>query len=235
MKEVSNVLYQSLIAFLVLFIVSKILGKKQVAQLEFSDYVVGISIGSIAAEMSTMNDRPFYHFIIAMVVFGGLDLSITLLARKAHFLKTIFKGRPLILISNGEIIYKNLVKSKLDIKELIALCRDKGYFNLEDIAFCIFENSGKISILPLSSARPTTAEDLNIPNEKVSLPTALVVDGKAVKKELKKLGKDEAWLYKKLEIKTKQQLKDIIIATFDQATCKINVYKKNNNAKFYLC
>lgn len=226
MDEVLKVLYQSLSAFVVLFIVSKMLGKKQIAQLEFTDYVVGISIGSIAAEMSTMNDRPAYHFIIAMVIFGGLDLLLSIMARKTHFLKTIFKGRPLILISNGEIVYKNLVKSKLDIKELIALCRDKGYFNLEDIAYCIFENNGKISVMPKSNARPTIAEDLKMPKEEVYLPIALVLDGKTVRKELKRLGKSEEWLFKKLKIENKKQLKEIIVATFDQGANKMNVYKK---------
>lgn len=226
MIDFTHVLYQSLFAFVALFIVSKILGKKQVAQLEFTDYVIGISIGSIAAEMATVDDKPFYHFIVAIVIFAGLDLFITLVSRKAHFLKTIFKGRPLILISNGEIVYKNLVKSKLDVKELLALCRDKGYFDLEDVAFCIFENNGKISILPKSNARPTVAEDLNVPQQKVYLPVALVVDGKPIKKELKKLNKDETWLYKKLNINNKKQLKEIVIATFDRSQNKMNVYKK---------
>ena len=106
MDDALAVLYKSLFAFIVLFIISKILGKKQVAQLEFIDYVIGISIGSIAAEMTTVNDKPLHHFVVAMAVFGALDLFITLISRKTRFLKKLLKGRPIILISNGEIVYK---------------------------------------------------------------------------------------------------------------------------------
>lgn len=131
MDNVLNVSLQSLMAFAILFIISKILGKKQVAQLEFSDYVVGISIGSIAAAMAVEPDIPFYHFIIAMVLFGGLDLFLTLIARKSNFLKSAIKGRPLIIIEDGKLNFKNIKKSKLDLNEIMAQCRNKGYFYIE--------------------------------------------------------------------------------------------------------
>lgn len=165
MDNVLNVSLQSLMAFAILFIISKILGKKQVAQLEFSDYVVGISIGSIAAAMAVEPDIPFYHFIIAMVLFGGLDLFLTLIARKSNFLKSAIKGRPLIIIEDGKLNFKNIKKSKLDLNEIMAQCRNKGYFYIENISYCIFETSGDFSVLPKSKSRPLIAKDLGIPEE----------------------------------------------------------------------
>jgi len=191
MENILKVLLQSVLAFIVLFIISKFLGKKQVAQLEFTDYVIGISIGSIAAEMACEPEIPYYHFIIAMVIFGLLDLFITLFSRKAKILKSFFKGRPIILIENGKINYKNLIKSKLDLNELIAQCRNKNYFYLDDIAFCIFETNGNFSILPVSKSRPVVAQDFKMANEKVVLVKELIVDGKINYKLLESLNKNK--------------------------------------------
>lgn len=226
MEDVYSVLLQSLLAFVVLFLIAKMLGKKQISQLQFTDYVIGISIGSIAAEMATVNDRPFYHFVAAMIVFGGLDFIISIISRKSHWLKVMFKGRPLILIDNGEIVYKNLVKSKLDANELMSLCRDKGFFNLQDICYCIFENSGKISVLPVSNARPTVAEDLDIPEEKVDLASTVVIDGKIIKKELKRLGKTEEWLLNELKLENNRDIKTVILANYHPVQKELTVFKK---------
>src|SRR5690554_8233766 len=113
MKDFYQVLLQATASFAVLFIISKILGKKQVAQLEFIDYAVGISIGSIAAQMAIDPEIPYYHFIAAMVIYGILSLAVTLIGRKTPLLKRALKGGPLIIINKGEIDYKKLKQSKL--------------------------------------------------------------------------------------------------------------------------
>ena len=98
-----------------LFIISKLLGKKQIAQLEFIDYAMGISIGSIAAEMATdVGDTPFYYYLIGMTIFFLFDLSISFLGKKGPFLKRFLKGKPIVIVYEGNIVYKNLKKSKLD-------------------------------------------------------------------------------------------------------------------------
>lgn len=232
MDNFLNVLIQSLGAFVVLFIISKILGKKQVAQLEFSDYVVGISIGSIAAAMAVEPEIPFYHFIVAMVIFGGVDLILTLISRKSVFLKSTVKGKPLIIIENGKLNFKNIKKSKLDLNEIMAQCRSKGFFYIDDIAYCIFEISGDFSILPKSKSRPLVAKDFGIPQEQVGLQKEVIIDGKVVEDELEKINKSKDWLNKKLKINDKKQLKNILLATYDEKTGKVNPhYKKQNETK----
>ncbi|MBO7390042.1 MAG: DUF421 domain-containing protein, partial [Clostridia bacterium] len=145
MNAILRVVIFSVSSFLFLFIVTKIMGKKQIAQLSFLDYVIGISLGSIAAEMATDPERPFYHFFIAMTIYLVMDILLTLVARKGTFLKKFLRGRPLILVEEGRINYKNLTRSKLDINDLLSLCRAKGYFDLRDVRYVIFETSGDIS------------------------------------------------------------------------------------------
>ena len=101
-----------------LFIIAKLLGKRQIAQLDFADYVIGISIGSIAAEMSTdVGDRPFYYYLIAIAIYFLFDLIINCLGRTSPVLKHLLKGKPIIIIYEGQINYKNLKKSKQNLDE----------------------------------------------------------------------------------------------------------------------
>ena len=132
-----NILYVvifSSVACVYMFLISKLLGKKQIAQLEFIDYTMGISIGSIAAEMATdVSEKPWYFYIIAMTVFFAIATIINFLGRKGARLKHFFKGRPLMIIYQGKIQFDVLKKSKLDINEVMSLCREQGYFDLSDV------------------------------------------------------------------------------------------------------
>lgn len=200
-----NLLYLiilSLSSVLALFILAKLLGKRQVAQLEFMDYVIGISIGSIAAEMATdINDKPLYYYLIAMAIYFIFDYVITFFGRKSPLLKHFFKGKPLTIIDDGKINYKILKKSKLDINDLLSIARSEGYFDIKDIAFAIFENNGKLSIMPKAKMRPTVAQDLKINTKQSKLPNYLIIDGVVSKSSLEKIGKDKKWLFSKLKIK----------------------------------
>ena len=222
-----KVIMSASIAFLYLLVISKLLGKKQIAQLDFISYVTGISIGSIAAEMSTNAAKePLYLYIISMTVFFLFDFLIGLLSRKGLWIEKLLVGSPLIIIENGKINYKALKKSKLTINEITAFAREKGYFSLDDIAFGIFESNGKFSILPKEEKSPVVAQDLKIKKDKASLYYSVIVDGKISKTALKKLGKDKDWMYKKLDL-NKQKLKQILLAEYDQVSKKFNIFYKN--------
>ena len=214
MNPLLRVTIFSIASFLFLFVITKIMGKKQIAQLSFLDYVIGISLGSIAAEMSTDPDRPFYHFFIAMTIYLILDLLLTLTARKGTFLKKFIRGRPLILIERGEIDYRNLSRSKLDINDLLALCRAKGYFDLRDVAYCIFETSGEVSILPSATAANAKSADLGITPPQPELSKDVIVDGSLVEGALKQIGKDRIWLFFRLGIQAEKEIKKIALATY---------------------
>ena len=232
MWGINEILYLIIVAFIsvvVLFIIAKILGKKQIAQLEFMDYVLGISIGSIAAEMATdIGEKPFYYYIIAMSIYFILDLIISLLARSAPNLKYFFKGKPLTVIYEGELVYKNIKRGKIDVNDIIALARIQGYFDLSDIAYAIFENNGQLSIMPKANQKPTVAEDIDLKLPPASLPYYMVIDGVVSYSSLRELKKDEKWLYNKLNVKTKADLENILLAIYDQEEDTMNISKKNN-------
>lgn len=227
MNSILYLILLSTTSVVALFVIAKLLGKKQVAQLDFIDYVIGISIGSIAAEMATdVNDKPLYYYLIAMAIYFLFDLSITLLGRKSPGLKHFLKGRPLTIIYNGQIDYKILKKSKLDINDVLTLARAQGYFDLQDIAYAVFENNGELSIMPKGNQRPTVAKDLGIKVNRAELPLYLVIDGIISKSSLNEIKKDKDWLFSRLKISKRSELKKIILASYDKEKDKLTITYK---------
>lgn len=227
MENILKVLMFSGASVVYLFIVSKISGKKQIAQLNYIDYVLAISIGSISAEMATdLGDTPFYLYLEAMSVFLLFDLLINFLERKGAFMKKFLKGKPLILIDDGKINYDDLKKSKLDAKDLLMLARGLGYFDIKDVAFAIFETNGNLTIMPKGAQKPTVAKDLNNNIEKASLPIYLIFDGNISLSSLKEIKKDKEWLFKKLGFSSKKELKQIILASYDEKNDNVIIHRK---------
>ncbi len=223
------VLIDSAVAFLYLFVISKLLGKKQIAQLEFIDYTVGISLGSIAAEMATNTEVPFYYFLIAMTIFFLFAALVAVVGRKTTFLKRLLKGKPATLIYDGKINYKELKKNKIDVNDLLSMLREKGYFDIADVAYAVFEPSGKLSVLPVGAQKPLVMEDLD--NDKIKpaqLEDIVVVDGVLSRSGLNNAGKDDRWLFERLGVTDEKDLKDILLCVYDEENDKLNTYRKSD-------
>lgn len=220
-----RILLNSLIAFVSLFFIAKILGKKQIAELTFCDYVVGISLGSISAEWAIDDgDKPWYIYALAILAFFALSILIDFAERKSPFLKKLLKGSPIVLISDGEIDYVNLKKSKLDVNALLGMCRVAGYFDVNDVAYAVFETGGELSILPRSDCRPATTGDMNIKTEKARLILPFVIDGMIFDDALKRAGKSREWLFENLD---GTDVKRVLLACFDPVNDSLSVKIKN--------
>ncbi|MCM1367569.1 MAG: DUF421 domain-containing protein [Roseburia sp.] len=229
-KPIFWVLINSVVAFVYLFIISKLLGKKQIAQLEFIDYAGGISLGSIAAEFATNTETPFYFFLIAMTIFFVLAFLVAVLGRKSTFLKRVLKGKPATLIYDGKINYKELKKSKIDVNDLLSMLREKGYFDIADVAYAIFEPSGDLSVLPVGAQKPLVMEDLDKERiEPAELSNVIVADGTVSHSGLAELGKDVDWLFGRLGIKTKDELDNILLAVYDEKSDEFNIHTKSGS------
>lgn len=146
-----NILYIVLLSagsFFVLFILDKLMGNRQLSQMSFFDYVVGITIGSIAAEMATDLESDWYHAIIAMAVYAIIEIVLSFISRKSKKARKILNGEPILLINKGGIIAKNLQKARITREDLLSEARVQGYFDIKEIAYAIMEDSGNISFLP---------------------------------------------------------------------------------------
>lgn len=220
--EIIKVILTSVLSVISLFMIAKIMGHKQMAQLDFFDYITGITIGSIAAELATELEAPWKP-LIAMIIYGLVALGLTILAHKFPKTRKYVNGTPTIIMDNGKLYRKNMKKAKLELSEFMVLCRQEGYFNINDIETAVFEYNGRITILPKSEKRPLTPEDMNIAPEKSKICTEIIMDGRILHENLKKLGLDLTWLDKQLKKQKYNNAKEIYLGICD----------KNNNLTLF--
>ena len=211
-----NVILTSLLSVVSLFIIAKIMGHKQMAQLDFFDYITGITIGSIAADLATELESPWKP-LVAMLIYGIVAISLTILAHKFPKTRKFINGTPTIIMDNGKLYRENMKKAKLELSEFMVLCRQEGYFNINEIQTAIFEYNGRITILPKSSNRPLTPEDMNITPDKAEIFTEIIMDGRILHENLKRLGLDLTWLDKQLKGQKYDSAKEIFLAVCDKS------------------
>ncbi len=227
--ESLDIVLRAFMAVVVLFILTRILGAKQISQLSFFDYAIGISIGSVAAEMTVDRDIPYHYAVIAMIVFTLVAIGMSVWSDKSIWARRIFIGTPEVLIQNGRLIEKNLKSSKLDVNELLSELRAQGYFNIADIKYAVMETNGKISLMPKETKKNVTCEDLQLSPKSEGLIANVVIDGKVMERNLKAAGRDESWLKQELAKQKCGQISQIFLATLDESGA-LSVYKKNENA-----
>ena len=222
--EIIKVILTALLSVASLFIITKIMGHKQVAQLDFFDYVSGITIGSIGAELATELEKP-YKPLIALAIYGLASLLLNLLAHKIPRTRKYINGTPTILMNDGNLYRKNLKKAKLDLSEFMLLCREQGYFDLDEIQTAIFEHNGKLSILPKASNRPATPDDLKITAKTTHIGVEVIMDGRVMGENLSRMGRDVNWLTKQLNIQGCKDAKEIFLGIYRPEEDKLTLYK----------
>ncbi len=209
--EVLKVVLASLFSAAILFVIAKIIGHKQVAQLEFFDYITGITIGSIAAELATTLDKPWWKPTMSMIVFGIITVILSVLTRRLPRSRKFINGTPTIVLNDGKLYRKNMKKAKLELSEFLLLCRQEGYFNLDDIQTAVYEYNGKLSILPVSTKRPLTPEDMKLSPLPEHIGTEVIIDGRIIGSNLRRRDLSVAWLQKELKSQGYQSAKQIFL------------------------
>lgn len=213
--NIIKVILTSVFSALILFIIAKIMGHRQVSQLDFFDYITGITIGSIAAEMATELETPWKP-AIAMVIYGAIAFSLNLITSKFPKTRKYINGSPAILMNGGKLYRKNMKKAKLDLSEFLMMCREQGYFDLNDIQTAVFENNGKLTVLPKSLNRPATPEDLKLNPKEDNINTEIIMDGRILEDNLKRMGLDLTWLNKQLKAQGYRNAKEIYLGLCDK-------------------
>ena len=204
----------ALLSVAALFAITKLMGHKQVAQLDFFDYICGITIGSIAAELATELEEPLQP-LIALAVYGLASILLSLLTHKFPKTRKYINGTPTVLLNNGRLYRKNLKKCKLDLSEFLLLCREQGYFDLAEIQTAIFEHNGKLSILPKAAHRPATPADIGLTVRATHIGTEVIMDGRVMGENLTRMGRDARWLHIQLQARGYASEKEIFLGVYD--------------------
>lgn len=210
--EVGIVAARAIFSLITLFFITKLIGKKQVSELSLFDYVISISIGNFAAEMTMNLDSQVMNGVISLVIFGFVAALVAILTMKSILLRRFFMGSPTIIIQDGKFIYKNLQRVKMDINDFLETARIAGYFDISNIKYALMEANGKVSFLPKEEYIPVNVKDMNLKPSKQGLCANVVIDGKIMEKNLSVINKDEDWLNKQLKVKGYDSLDKILLA-----------------------
>lgn len=227
MQDILKVVVLSVVSEIVLFVLTKLMGNKEMSQLSMFDYIIGITIGSIAAEMATALESDYMQPLVAMIVYAIIAIVISLVCTKSLKARRFIYGNSLILMDKGKLYRKNFKTAKLDLNEFLVQCRVNGYFNLSDVKTAILESNGKISFLPKSENRPTTPSDFNMAPSPATINVNLILDGRILYENLKNSGHDEMWLQKQLVSQGFEKPEQIFLATLDNQN-HLSFYENND-------
>jgi len=215
------VIIRSVISFFVLLFLVRLMGKQQVAQLTFFDYVVGITIGSIASTLSVQVNENTLATLAGMGIWTILAILLGYLGIHNVWIRKVVDGEATVVIENGKILEENLKRIRIPTDELISELRTQGVFSMADVEFAMFEPGGKISVQKKSQKQPITPGDLNLPTQYDGLPTALIMDGTVLDDALRSLNLTKAWLHHQLG---KQNIHDVTVISLAQLDTKGNLY-----------
>jgi uncharacterized membrane protein YcaP (DUF421 family) len=204
----TEIILRTIITFIVLLLFTRLLGRKQMSNLTFFNYITGISIGTIAASLSMDRSTNIWDASTALVGWVVLTLLIALIDIKSRKMRLILDGQPMVVIKNGQVMEKALKKLRLDMEQLTMMLREKSVFSITEVDYAILETDGKLSLLKKEGEKPPTKTDFNMPLSPFTIiPTDLIIDGKLIKENLEKVNVNEAWL--------KQQISAIGIPSMD--------------------
>ena len=213
--EYATVLIRTVLAFVTLFVVARLLGKQQLSQLTFYEYITGITMGDIAASIAIDAGRSPLYYMLALVAFAALTLGTGVITEKSRPLRKLIEGEPVVLVHNGKILEHNMAKSGYNMENLMMQLRERDAFDIREVEFAIAETDGYLTVLKKSQNRPVTPADLGVDTKYEGVPSEIIVDGQVIHQNLKQNHLDEAWLIARLQSMGYNSPQEIPYASLD--------------------
>lgn len=219
--------FRTVILYLVLIAVIRLMGKRQIGQMEPSEFVVTMLVANLASIPMQEAAIPLYSGVIPILTVLGLELVLSGISLRSIKLRKLLCGKPVILIENGCILQGNLRKTRVTLDELSGHLREKDVLDISQVQYAILETNGNLSVFPYPAHRPASAKDAGIHPKRQYLPVTVISDGKLLHENLSKLGKDEAWVQRVLE-ERKSTIAKTWLMTADDAD-RITWYEKEDS------
>lgn len=208
---------QTALAFFAILIFARLIGKQQISQLTYYDYINGITMGSIAATIATDQRAKIWSNFLDLVIFTALTIAVSYIVLINRPVRKLLDGSPTLVVHNGKILEANMHGMRYNMDDLLMQLREKGMFNIQDVEYAILEPNGELSVVPKSQKRPITPQDLNIPTKYEGLESALIIDGAIIHKNLRQHNLDETWLKNELQKQGITNLEKISYASIDSS------------------
>ncbi len=216
--------------YLVVLLLMRIMGKREVGQLSLFDLVVAIMIAELAAIPLSDNTKSLWHGIVPIATLVLLEISLSFIAIKSITGRKIIEGTPSIIMERGKILEEEMRRLRYNVDDMLSQMREQGIYNLEDVEYAILETDGKLSIVLKAAKRPLMPEDLGLQPAYEGLPMPLISDGKLLKENLAMVEKNQAWLEESLHTQHNCTIADVLYATLDTRG-KLVVYLRGNRKK----
>jgi uncharacterized membrane protein YcaP (DUF421 family) len=209
------VFVRALLLYTVVVITMRIMGKRQIGQLQPFELVIAVLIAELVGIPMSDTDIPLINGIVAVLTLLISQVALSYVTLKSNRARGIVCGTPSILIENGRVVEQELRRLRYNMNDLIEQLRLKNFANIADVEYAILETDGQLSVIPKSAKRPVITEDLHIPVEYEGLPLTLIIDGQIIDKNLNKLDKDEGWLQEQLKLMGFSNHSQILFASID--------------------
>jgi uncharacterized membrane protein YcaP (DUF421 family) len=210
-----SLIIKTTIAYYLLLFLTRVIGRKIIAQMTFFDFAIGVTVGTITGNIALGTKSDSLSASIVLTVFALLTILTDFIHLKSHLFRKYLDSEPVVLIKNGKIVYENMRKTRYTINELMMQLRKKNIFDIGDIEFALVELDGKISVLPKSQKQALTPQDLNLSTSYKGLTKDLIIDGKIMNENLEDAGLDKDWLMTELSHKEVTDYKEILYAGLD--------------------
>ena len=221
-----TVVVRTLFFYFFLICALKIMGKRQIGQLQLSEFVTTLLLSEIAADPITNPDVPLLHAIVPIGILFTLEILISFTATKVPKFKTLFDGVPSIVVCKGKLDQKQLKKNRISLDELLSEMRKKDIYDIADVEYAILEQNGQLSITPKTENLGVTKKDLNIRDEECGISHPIVIDGHIHDYNLKLLGKDHQWVHRTLKQMNTQYKKVFLFSVDDAGNCNLILKEK---------
>ena len=189
---------RTILLYLVLILSIRLMGKRQIGEMEASEFVVPMLVANLASIPMQDSGIPLLSGLVPILTVLGMELVLSCLILKSIVFRRIFCGKPVILIDNGRLLVENLRRTRVSLDELTGHLRQKDVLDITTVQFAVLETDGSLSVFPYPEERPATAREAKIKVEAQRLPVTVVEDGKVYRADLRRAGKDAQWLAQEL-------------------------------------
>jgi len=210
-----RIVLQTVLAFFAILTITRLLEKEQLGHLTFYEYITGITIGSLAADIAIDTAGKRWLILLSLMVFALLTYLMGYISLKNRVARKLLEGEPTIVVQNGKIMEKNMKKIRYNVDDLLTQLREKGAFNISDVEFAVLEPNGQLSVLLKSQKRPVTREDLQIPTQYEGMSSEIIVDGEVIYQNLQQNNLDESWLINELQKQGIKSPREVLLASLD--------------------
>ncbi len=215
--KIIEIVLRSTSTYIILLILGRLIGRKLISRITFFDFIVGITMGSIAVRIALGSQESPFLAAISVSVIAILVVITDYLDIKSIKFRNLVDGEPIILISNGKLLNYNLKKVRITINKLMAQLREKDIFSFDDVAVALIESDGELTVLPKANKQPVTTGDLNIAAKYNGLITDIIIDGKIMYDNLQDTNHDEQWIKEQLNTYNISDAKEVFYAGLNSA------------------